>query len=96
MEKPNVLLHKSNPQLLRRLKDGTIILTACRRRHILGATPGRPEHVVDEREEGVGAHGHICEFLEPLLAFIGCETLGDVAVFEVGFEVLALDSLLGD
>ena len=96
MEKPNMLLHKSNPQLLRRLKDGAIVLAARRRRHILGAAPGRPEHVVDEREEGVRAHGHICEFPKPLLAFLGCEILGDVALFEVGFEVLALDSLLRD
>ena len=91
-----MLLHKSNPQLLCCLKDGAIILAARRRRHIFGATPGRPEHVVDEREEGVGAHGHICEFLKPLLALLGCEALGDVALFEVSFKVLALDSLLGD
>lgn len=96
MEQPNMLLHKRNAQLLARLKYGAIILAAGGRRNVLGATACRAKHIVDEGEKRVGADGHTLQLLQPGSAFLRREGRRDVALFEMGLEVLALDARVGD
>jgi hypothetical protein len=96
MEQPNMLLNKRNAQLLGRRKHSAIILAPRGRRNIFRAAPRRPKHIVDEGKEGVGADGHARQLAQPLLALLGREDGRDVAVFEVGFEVIALDARVGD
>ena len=90
VEQPDVLLDERNAKLLRGLEDSAIILAACRSSDVLGTAPVRPEDVVDEGEEGIGADGNALHLGEPLFALIRGEWLG--YLFEVGLEIVALDA----
>lgn len=50
MEQPRTLLNERDPQLLRRLKHGLIVLASDRTRDILHSAPRSAIDVIDERK----------------------------------------------
>lgn len=96
VEQPDVLLDERDAELLCSLENRAVVLTACRGSDVLGATPVRPEDVVDEREEGVRRQSNALQLRQPFLTLFCGEVLRDLAFLEVCREVVVLDATVGD